>query len=741
MSFILDLWKNKKDNIIRNYIFILSILSLPFIIEIISIVFNEKLYLIDKFNKSRHVLNLIFLSNFISLILSLVLFLFPKSLLKIVFWITILFLSTVYFIDINSYFLFNSHLNPSFIYTIFSSDIHEKLGFTTNYFTFKSFIILVSLSLFFIFLLKALTKDTQRFQSKLYFFLFLLFTFTSLFQIIRNGKLFKQIPIISVATSYFEYKNEIYLFKQKNKNDLSKIKIVDKKYSDEETHIIVIGESTSKYHMGLYGYYRNTNPKLTKIKNELLVFKHATTNYVHTIESLKDFLLINKKQSKLNISIIDVLNKAGYQTFWISNQEIIGNKQSIITHIANSCNKNYFVNQYGDKKYDGVIIPKIDKILHEKIKKKVIFVHLLGTHLDYEDRYPSTFNHFQKPVSANIGRIGKAKINHYDNAIRYNDMIIASIINKVKKLSVPSSMIYFSDHGDEVFDFRDFHGHASTMKSIFMTQTPFVFYANKKFINKHSFAYEELKHKTQQNFSLNKGQYFIQKITSAYSNFYDSTFFTKGLHIENETNHINNRIGCHRVNGIKRFNEVKNHFKTLEMDVVFEDNELYVRHPPEKRRIKLDNLLQHIKNKKKYRLWLDLKNINQNNKDEIAQKLKSIRSNMKEIWVESPTLEVLKYLKEKNFKCVYYLPSLIDLNEEKCLELSKQLSKYPSFKVSQSFENYELMKKYFPKHKKLTWISFIEQSENDKFPVVDFILKNDSTIECCLVNYKTKHWI
>ena len=54
-------------------------------------------------------------------------------------------------------------------------------------------------------------------------------------------------------------------------------------------------------------------------------------------------------------------------------------------------------------------------------------------------------------------------IAQYDNATLYNDFVIASIINKFKNTN--SVLIYFSDHGEEVFELRDYNGHGNAALS------------------------------------------------------------------------------------------------------------------------------------------------------------------------------------------------------------------------------------------------------------------------------------
>ena len=43
-------------------------------------------------------------------------------------------------------------------------------------------------------------------------------------------------------------------------------------------------------------------------------------------------------------------------------------------------------------------------------------------------------------------------INAYDNGTLYNDYIIRTCIEMVRKQDGMSAMLYFSDHGEEVYD-------------------------------------------------------------------------------------------------------------------------------------------------------------------------------------------------------------------------------------------------------------------------------------------------
>ena len=125
--------------------------------------------------------------------------------------------------------------------------------------------------------------------------------------------------------------------------------------------------------------------------------------------------------------------------------------------------------------YDENIFSYFDKALADKAEKKIIFINLIGTHINYELRYPKEFEVFnQTPKTSFQSPESIELINAYDNAVLYNDYIVRTIIDKVETLENPGSVIYFSDHGDEVFDTIDFVGHSEAIGSRPMFEVPLI---------------------------------------------------------------------------------------------------------------------------------------------------------------------------------------------------------------------------------------------------------------------------
>lgn len=83
----------------------------------------------------------------------------------------------------------------------------------------------------------------------------------------------------------------------------------------------------------------------------------------------------------------------------------------------------------------------------------------MGCHSKYSKRYPMKYNKF------NLAKNNKEKIiNEYDNSILYNDFVVNSLLYIKKQYCIENheviaTAIYFSDHGENVYDENDNVGH------------------------------------------------------------------------------------------------------------------------------------------------------------------------------------------------------------------------------------------------------------------------------------------
>ena len=65
----------------------------------------------------------------------------------------------------------------------------------------------------------------------------------------------------------------------------------------------------------------------------------------------------------------------------------------------------------------------------------------------------------------------------YDNSIRYTDSLLSEIIGMVARQERPAVMIYFSDHGENVYD----NGGDYVGRDDRHVEVPFIIYANPLF--------------------------------------------------------------------------------------------------------------------------------------------------------------------------------------------------------------------------------------------------------------------
>ena len=406
---------------------------------------------------------------------------------------SLIFLSVFAFIKLSFYINYGVKLSSSALFVIFETNGSEASDFLLNYFNSK----VIGLLLFFVAILyisiRYLGTETIKTISVLkpIKVLGVVAILVSIFAI--THRFTNENLVLSSILSYSDYTeakaNLKAVLAQENTSNITVTDVLE----EPQTYVVVIGESTSSWHMQLYGYDRETNPLLTEIKDELLVFDSVITPNVHTIVALNKILTLsdfNEPNKEKNASIVQLANEAGFETFWISNQKPVGLHESIPSLIGNASNHKHFVTTDNSAYniYDESLLPFLDKTLKNKAKKKLIFLHLIGNHTRYNKRYPEAYNKFTNAKeNAKYSHEKAVEItNEYDNATLYNDYIIREIIERVRQENSNSYVLYFSDHGDEVYDTFDFVGHNEFHSTRPMHEVPFIVWCSDIYKQKHS---------------------------------------------------------------------------------------------------------------------------------------------------------------------------------------------------------------------------------------------------------------
>lgn len=259
--------------------------------------------------------------------------------------------------------------------------------------------------------------------------------------------------------------------------------------SNDDIHLVVIGESQNRKHMSVYGYIRDTTPWLkSKLTSKNFVFMENgyacnTLTMLALSQALTEKSQYNKKPLERSYSVIDIAKAAGFKTYWISNQAQYGSFNTPITLIANTADEKIWLNSDSSagNSYDEKILAALDNIQQIK-NKKIIFIHLYGNHWEYKFRYPQeAYSKFSN--TAYNGKVANLdKLNEYDNSIYYNDHVMKEIFEYARKKWNISSMVYFSDHGEAVLSNNK---HIPSKYEDDMGTIPVYFYFSDKYIRLH----------------------------------------------------------------------------------------------------------------------------------------------------------------------------------------------------------------------------------------------------------------
>lgn len=230
--------------------------------------------------------------------------------------------------------------------------------------------------------------------------------------------------------------------------DLQVESINKKINSSPNTIILVIGESVTRNYMKAFNENNDeTTPWLSSQKDKFLLFKNAYSCAWNTVPALEHALTeanyYNNKEFNRSVSIIDMAKKAGYKTYWFSNQGKIGIHDTPITMVAETCD----ISKWGGtSKYDEGLLTHLKNV--NPNEKNFIVMHLMGSHIDYNHRYPKNYQIWTDPDTS--GRVAD-----YKNSLVYTDKVLKDYFEYAEKNLNLNAFIYFSDHGTDPNRSRD----------------------------------------------------------------------------------------------------------------------------------------------------------------------------------------------------------------------------------------------------------------------------------------------
>ncbi|TNC80745.1 MAG: hypothetical protein C9356_12660 [Oleiphilus sp.] len=509
--------------------------------------------------------------------------------------------------------------------------------------------------------------------------------------------------------SWSKYQAELVKFQLiLEKRNAGKIKYDAYKENNNETYIVVVGESVNKAHLGLYGYVRETTPRLSQylLNGSLMVFENAFSSHTHTMPTLSLALTqANQHNGKeyFNVpSVLDLLDSAGVRTAWVTNQVVYGDWDNLVSVLAAGADERHNLNKNigtstRTTSFDADVIPVVSEILGRgEAENRIIFVHLMGSHGKYCNRFPIEYKVYNGELD--VGDFGNAakqenlanRLNCYDNSILYSDYVVSELIEELRAIEGVSGLVYFSDHSEDVL--RGL-GHNAAQFTMEMTQIPLFVWLSEDYQQLYPEKIRVLKGNAYQLFSNDLIYETLLGITGIKTPYYEekhdlsnekyalppeSSLTLHGQRLYSNSAEYRkfesvaglkkleqlSRVIPHRVNTLGKLGQIiHSGFRAFELDVIFREGHFFeVGHDDSNATGQsLEGILNRLESQKYEKLWLDVKNAGEENIGQMLQVLEKLnrKFGLKEklIFESSSQSFYMKEISDAGFHTSYYLPT------------------------------------------------------------------------------------
>lgn len=288
-------------------------------------------------------------------------------------------------------------------------------------------------------------------------------------------------------------------------------------FDKPSTIIMVIGESESRDYMSAFTNYQyDTTPWLNKMKKtkNFILFPNSYACKDQTVPALERALTevnqYNNKKFFESCSIIDIAKKAGYKTYWFSNQGHIGSAETAITLVATTADKAEWTKQNLNKpQYDETLLDYLKTV--NPSENNFIVLHLMGNHFNFINRYPQNFAKFSKPNKYDL-------IPNYLDSITYTDYVLQQITDFAKTTLNLQALLYFSDHAT-IPDKR----RSPNFAGFGTVRIPMFLYLSDEYIAKNKQIVQNINNNSNKYFTNDLIYEFICGILNIKSNHYDET--------------------------------------------------------------------------------------------------------------------------------------------------------------------------------------------------------------------------
>lgn len=312
------------------------------------------------------------------------------------------------------------------------------------------------------------------------------------------------VPVVRVSRAATTSVENIQAFEKLKNEAASDVEITENR-SDTPYVVFILGESTNRARMHLYGYPLENTPNLDELaaKGELAVFRDTISPEAATVAVLRKLLTFadmdsSKPWYEYN-NMIDVMKAAGYRTYWLSNQESSGIWGNVAQLFAGRSHYSRFTRLRESHEdngiYDEALFPLVDEVLAQPAAKNFYVIHLMGGHGLYYMRFPYLFSKFtaddMPPPQDTLSLEKRTEIAQYENALFYNDFVVTSLMGKFADKD--ALVVYIPDHGEALYDHGStFSGHVEEHPTKETLEVPMIFWASPAYKAHHPDKWQAL---------------------------------------------------------------------------------------------------------------------------------------------------------------------------------------------------------------------------------------------------------
>ena len=188
-------------------------------------------------------------------------------------------------------------------------------------------------------------------------------------------------------------------------------------------YVVVIGESARRDALGAFGGHWDNTPFASSVKGYLFNDYVAASGSTQKSLGLTLNRVVDDKP-QFQDNFVTLANRAGFQTWWFSNQGQIGEYDTAIASIA--------------KRADEQLLTLTAQVLAtRRTQPQLIVLHLMGSHPQACDRTKGKYTVFVQSKETSC----------YLYTMTQTDTLLSNLYTQLQNSGETFSMTYFSDHG------------------------------------------------------------------------------------------------------------------------------------------------------------------------------------------------------------------------------------------------------------------------------------------------------